>query len=127
MEAESKQFIFKLSLFSLIVTGIAIILFISILKPYYVQLFPLQLLVIGSFTAISHLQLLKAVEKNIQIFTSVFILSITLKLLVYFSFLVICLLIDRSNARAFVISFFALYVCFTTFEVIQLINVKKNK
>ncbi len=126
MEAEVKQFLVKFSIFSLAVIGIASILFISILKPYYVRAFPLQLLVIAAFTIFSHLRLLKTVAKNIQVFTNAYILSITIKLMVYFMFLLICLLIDSSNALSFVISFFILYIGYTIFEVVQLLNVKKN-
>lgn len=126
MEGEAKQFLRKFSVFSLVIIGTATILFISVLKPFYVKVFPLQLLIIGAFTFLTHLHLMKAAEKNIQVFTNTYILSITIKLLIYFSFLLICLLIDSSQALSFVVSFFALYICYTIFEVIQLINVKKR-
>jgi hypothetical protein len=126
MEADAKQFLIKFAFFSLAVIGTAAILFISVLKPYYVRTFPLQLIVISIFTIFTHLRLIKAVEKNIQVFTNTYILSITIKLLLYFMFLLVCLLIDSSNALAFVVSFFILYICYTVFEVIQLLNVKKR-
>jgi hypothetical protein len=126
MEADAKQFLMKFTIFSLAVIGTAIILFISVLKPYYVQTFPLQLIVISTFTIFTHLRLIKAVEKNIQVFTNTYILSITIKLMLYFMFLLVCLLIDSSNALSFVVSFFILYICYTVFEVIQLLNVKKR-
>jgi len=126
MKAETKQFLVKFSLFSLTIIGIASLLFISVLKPFYVKAFPLQLLIVGSFTCFTHLKLLKAFEKSIQVFTNIYILSITIKLLVYFLFLLVCLLIDSTNALAFVVTFFMLYLCYTTFEVFQLVNVRKN-
>jgi hypothetical protein len=126
MEAETKRFLIKFSIFSLIIIGIATILFISVLKPYYVKAFPLQVLLIGTFTVLSHLHLIKALGKSIQVFTNTFILSITLKLMLYFMFLLVCLLIDNTNALSFVVTFFALYICYTSFEVIQLLNVKKK-
>lgn len=126
MEADAKQFLMKFALFSLAVTVTAIVLFVSVLKPWYVRTFPLQLILISAFTFLTHMRLIKAVEKNIQVFTNTYILSITIKLLIYFMFLLVCLLIDSSNALAFVVSFFILYICYTIFEVIQLLNVKKR-
>jgi hypothetical protein len=41
----------------------------------------------------------------------------SIKLLLYLIFILICLLIDRSKAINFVVTFLVLYVCFTTFEV----------
>ena len=127
MESEAKRFLIRLSIFSMIIVGIATLLFLSVLRPFYVKTFPLQIFIIGTFTVISHLHLLKAVGKNIQVFTNIYILSITFKLLLYFMFLLICLLVDSSNALSFVVSFFVLYICFTIFEVVQLLNVKKKQ
>jgi hypothetical protein len=121
IETEIKQFIFKFIVFSLVLIGIAALLYLTIFKVYYVTSFPLQLLLIGSLTLYSHLRLIKACEQNIRRFTTVFMLSVTLKLMVYLLFLLICLLIDHSNALAFVLTFFTLYTCFTVFEVIQIL------
>jgi hypothetical protein len=126
MEAAAKQFLMKFLIFSLAVTGTATLLFISVLQPYYVKSFPLQLLVISTFTFFTHLRLIKATEKNIQVFTNTYILTITLKLLTYFMFLLVCLLIDSSEAISLVISFFVLYICYTVFEITQLLNIKKR-
>lgn len=126
IETEKKQFIRKFIIFSIIFTAIAIMLYMTVLKPFYVKTFPLQLLLIGSLTAFSHLRLIKACEQNIRRFTTVYMLSATLKLLTYLSFLLICLLIDHSNALAFVLTFFALYLCYTVFEVIHVLNFLKK-
>jgi hypothetical protein len=126
IETEKKQFIRKFIVFSLVLIAIAAILFSTILKAFYVRLFPLQLLLIGSLTLYSHLRLIKACEENIRRFSTVFMLSVTVKLMAYLSFLLICLLIDHSNALSFVLTFFVLYVCFTVFEVIQVLNFLKK-
>ena len=123
---EMKQFVRKFMIFSLILIVIAVILYLSALKSFYVKSFPLQIFLIGSLTLYSHLRLIKACEQNIRKFTTVFMLSVTLKLIVYLSFLLICLLIDHSNALSFVLTFFVLYVCYTVFEVIQVLNFLKK-
>ena len=123
---EMKHFVRKFMIFSLILIVIAVILYISALKTFYVKSFPLQIFMIGSLTLYSQLRLIKACEQNIRKFTTVFMLSVTLKLMVYLSFLLICLLIDHSNALSFVLTFFVLYVCYTVFEVIQVLNFLKK-
>jgi len=126
IETENKQFLRKFIIFSLVLIAIAAILFLTILKAFYVPLFPLQLLLIGSLTLYSHLRLIKACEQNIRRFSTVFMLSVTVKLMAYLSFLLICLLIDHSNALSFVLTFFVLYVCFTVLEVSQVLNFLKK-
>jgi len=126
IETERKQFIRKFLIFSIVLIAIAAILYLTILKLLYVKTFPFQLLLIGSLTAFSHLHLIKACEENLRRFTTVYMLFVTLKLMAYLSFMVICLLIDHSNALAFVLTFFALYICFTVFEVIQVLKFLKK-
>lgn len=126
IDTEKKQFLRKFIIFSLVLIAIAAILFATVLKALYVPLFPLQILLIGSLTLYSHLRLIKACEQNIRRFTTVFMLSVTLKLMAYLSFLLICLIIDHSNALSFVLTFFVLYVCYTVFEVTQVLNFLKK-
>jgi hypothetical protein len=126
IEKEIKLFIFRIIIFTIILTSISAILYLTFLKPFYIKSFPLQLLLIGSLTTYSHVRLMKAFEQNIRRFTSVFMLSVTLKLMVYLSFLLICLLIDHSNALAFVLTFLILYICYTIFEVTQALKFFKK-
>ena len=125
-KTEIKQFTSRFIIFSGVLIGIAALLYLTILKEYYVPSFPLQVLLIGSITLYSHLRLIKACEQNIRKFTTVYMLSVTLKLLTYLSFLLTCLLIDHSNALTFVLTFFALYLCYTVFEVIHVLNFLKK-
>jgi hypothetical protein len=126
MEKEINQFVRRFFVFSIILALIASTLYFTLLKSFYVKSFPLQILLIGSLTLFSHLKLIKACEQNIRRFTTVYMLSVTLKLLVYLSFLLICLLIDHSNALAFVLTFFFLYICYTIFEVTQALKYLKK-
>ena len=120
------HFVRKFVLFSVILIVISTILYLTLLKSFYVKSFPLQVLLIGSLTLFSHLRLIKACEQNIRRFTTVYMLSVTLKLMTYLSFLLISLLIDHSNTLVFVLTFFALYTSFTVFEVIQVLKFLKK-
>jgi hypothetical protein len=51
----------------------------------------------------------------------------SIKLFLYIIFILVCLLIDRSRAIDFVITFLILYVFFTIYEVIEISNfLRKN-
>jgi hypothetical protein len=126
IEKDIKLFILRILIFTIILVLISAILYLTFLKDFYVRSFPLQLLLIGSLTAYGHVRLMKACEQNIRRFTSVFMLSVILKLMIYLSYLLICLLIDPSDALAFVLTFFILYLCYTIFEVIQALKFLKK-
>ena len=123
---EIKVFIIKILTFSVILISISAILYLTFLKRFYVSSFPLQLLIIGSLTAYGHIRLIRACELNMRRFATVFMLSVTLKLIVYLSFLLICLLINHSNAITFVLTFFILYICYTVFEVMEALKLLKK-
>lgn len=125
-KTEKNQFVRKFIIFSLILIAIAAILYATVLRPFYVKSFPLQLLLIGSLTLFSHLRLIKACEQNVRRFTTVYMLSVTLKLMAYLAFMLISLLIDHSNALPFVLNFLALYLCYTVFEVNEVLKFLKK-
>jgi hypothetical protein len=111
------QFIIKLLIFSLLLSAIAAILFLTVMKKWYFPAFPIQLLLIAIVTGISHIWLLKYSEQNMRKFTTVFMALVSIRLLIYLSYLLVNLWIDRSNVIVFLLTFFLLYVCFTIFEV----------
>ena len=125
-EIEIKRFFIKILKFTIILLIIAVILYLTLLRQFYVKSFPVQILLIGLLTTFSHIRLIKARQQNIRRFTTVFMLSVTLKILIYLSFLLICLLIDRSDALAFVLTFFILYLCYSVFEVQQTLKFFKK-
>jgi hypothetical protein len=104
-----------------------LILFDTLLKAHYLKIYPLQLGLVALVTVLSHLKLMNAIQLNIRKFNTVFLSLMALKLFIYFTFILVCLLIDRSRAIEFVLSFMILYGCFTVFEVIEISNfLRKN-
>jgi uncharacterized ion transporter superfamily protein YfcC len=126
MKNPTYQFLFKLAIFSLLLSAIAAFLFSTIMQKWYFDAFPSQLILIAVVTGVSHLRLLKSAEKNMRQFTTVFMALVSIKLLIYLSYLLVNLWIDRSNAIAFSLTFFGLYVCYTIFEVNQVLVFLKN-
>lgn len=125
--SERRYFLKKALLLCLVVIGLSLLLYDSVLKGYYLKLFPLQLAVVAIVTVISHLRLMTAVQQNARRFSTTFLSVMSLKLFIYIVFILICLLTDRTDAVNFVLTFLVLYAIFTIFEVTEISNfLKKN-
>jgi L-asparagine transporter-like permease len=73
------------------------------------------------------LKLMNASERNPRKFSTTYLSIMSVRLLVYLVFILVCLLIERTNAVNFVVTFLVLYLAFTIFEVIEISNfLKKN-
>jgi hypothetical protein len=123
---EIRYFLRKALLFCLVLIGISLILFESLLKDYYLRVFPLQFTLVSLVTVFSHLRLMSAVHQNVRRFNTKFLSIMAVKLFVYLCFILVCLLIDRSQAVNFVLTFLILYMSFTIFEVYQISNFLKK-
>ncbi len=126
MSVVSRKFIIKICLFTLVVSAITAALFSTILKDFYLSAFPYQILLIATVTTIGHLWIIRASEQNTMKFTTAFMGSATLKLMVYLFFMLIYLWIDRSQVVPFVLTFMILYLIFTIFEVNEVLRFIKK-
>ena len=83
MSDASRKFVIKIGLFTLAIIIISAVLFLTILNKFYLAVFPIQLLLIAVVTTIGHLWVIRAADQNPMKFTTAFMASVTLKLLVY--------------------------------------------
>ena len=120
------KFIVKICLFALTIFAISSVLFYTVLDTIHLAVFPYQLLLIAAVTTIGHLWVIRAADQNTMKFTTAFMASVTLKLLIYLFFMLIYLWIDRSQVIPFVLSFMILYILFAIFEVTQILNFIKK-
>ncbi len=127
MKTERHFFLKKLLLFCLVLIGLSLILYDSILKDFYMKVYPLQFTLIALVTLLSHLKLMNAYQLNARRFSTTFLSVTAIKLFIYLMFMIIYLLIDRSKAVNFVLTFLVLYLCFTIFEVFEISNFLKKK
>lgn len=121
------KFYYKLAIFSTIVTLIAILLYNTVLKSYYVSQFPITLIVFILITGGIFYILWRDDKKEKGKFNQLFLMGTTVKILVLLTFLAIILIIDRKNAVPFLISFLVLYFLFTIFEVVSILSFVKSK
>ena len=124
---EERFFLKKALLFCLVLIGASLLIYDTLLKEYYLKFFPIQFGVVALITIFSHLKLMKASEGNSRKFSTAYFSLMSVRLMVYLGFILVCLIIDRSRAINFVVTFLALYLAFTIFEVIEISNfLKKN-
>lgn len=126
MNSERRVFFKKALLFCLVLIGLSLILFCSVLKDYYLKIYPLQFGLITLVTVFSHLKLLNAFQLNVRKFNTTFLAIMSIKLFIYLIFILICLLVDHTRAINFVVTFLILYLLFTIFEVLEISNFLKK-
>ena len=127
MNPVKRIFFKKVLLFCLVLIGLSLILFCSVLKDYYLKIYPLQFGLITLVTVFSHLKLVDAFQLNARKFNTTFLAIMSIKLFIYLIFILVCLLIDHTRAIDFVVTFLILYLLFTIFEVFEISNfLKKN-
>ncbi len=127
MITPSGKFLLKISVFTLIIIVISVALFSTILKTYYFKAFVIQVMLITVVTTVGHLLVAKAVKKNIRKFTTAYMASVTLKLVVYLIYLLLSLLIDHTGVVQFVLTFLVLYLFYTIFEVVEVLRFLKKQ
>ena len=121
-----RLFFRKLTIFTMIVAILSALIFylipekyISPTHPYMILFFYLASLAIYSFLS-------KSIGKRPAIFLNNFLLVTVLKLFILIAFLFFYIYFNRNDAIPFVISFFVLYVAYTSFEVIEIMHLLKT-
>lgn len=118
-------FIRNIVIASLAIAGLGLLTYFYV-PDYYTPAFPfLVIFFITSGLIIFHL-MAGAVEKRPALFVNIFMLTTTLKLLVYMSVMLIYGLLNRDDAKPFIISFFILYVVYTIIEVIAMLKLNQS-
>lgn len=117
-----KKIFIRIFLFSCVILIIAYSLFFTLLKPFYLQVFPFLILFFIISTLSIHAILLKTGSGRPARFSAFFMGSITLKLFLYSIFMIIYILADKENAVVFLITFFILYLFYTVFETYTLLK-----
>jgi len=121
-----KGFLRKILIFSIIILIIAIILFTTILKEYYMPIYLYSLLFCFAITGLFHFILVNVYNKKPTKFANNYLLLTTIKMLVYLIFVSTYLIFVKINVFWFVIVFLILYLLFAVFEVIAVLSMLKR-
>ena len=115
-----KLFIKKSTILTLVVLIIGGVLYSTVLRSYYIHALPFLLLFFYVFTNLVHGYLLKVAEKPGARFTSQYMAGSFIKMFFYIIVAVVYVIVDRENAKIFIVNFLLLYLLFTAFEVTEL-------
>ena len=126
MKKKYQKFILRLTILSLVL-GILVYLLNHFLPagiippamPYLIILFYL-------ITAIVHYILLRITAMNPRKFVGYFMLATTLKLMSYLVVIVVYVFNVKEGILPFILSFFALYIVYTVYEVITILAQTKE-
>jgi hypothetical protein len=77
-------------------------------------------------TNLVHAYLLRIAGKSASKFTSQYMAASFLKMFLYLAFAIVVIMIDRANAKIFIVNFVLLYLLFTVFEVYEYSKVVKQ-
>ena len=122
-----KKFLKKIILFFVIITLIAAVLFLSVLKEYYMPIYLYSLIFCFAVTVLFHYILLKSLDERINRFSNKYMLLTVAKLFLYLLFVVIYLYFVKIHIMWFVFVFLILYALFSVFEVLTILSVLKRK
>jgi predicted neutral ceramidase superfamily lipid hydrolase len=126
MAKTMKKITIQLIIFTIIVAILSAALFLTLLKEYYFQIFPLSVIIFFALTLLFFFLIVKRGENNPNKFVRMFLLSMTIKIFTLLIYLTGYLLYDRSEAVPFLISFLVLYLIFTIFEVFSAVRISKT-
>lgn len=116
-----KKFILWEMVLTISIGIIALFLFQTICKIYYLPVFWILLGVISLLTGVLHYTNIQVSEKNTSKFTSGFLTVTGIKMMIYLILITLYVLLKPQNATVFLISFLILYFLYTAFEVVQIV------
>ncbi|MBT3242766.1 MAG: hypothetical protein HN352_06420 [Bacteroidetes bacterium] len=120
-------YLLRLSGLTMALAIIGAALFLTVLKPWYLQVFPWMLGFMSLITLTEHYILSKSLAGRPNRFTQVFMGASALKLLLILLVMVVYLLLRKETVLPFVAGIFVLYFAFTWFEVRILLKQVQGK
>ena len=120
-------FLKKLLLFTVLIALAGYFFTFLVPENYITPTLPLLFVFFFAATLVVHYILLKVSEKKTPGFINLFMLVTFSKLIFFLTIILVYALIYRNDAVQFIVAFFILYVCFTTFEVTLSLSHSKIK
>lgn len=127
MNIRMKSFLKKSSFLTIIVLAIGTIAYSTVFKQYFLMVLPAVLLFFYIVTNLVHAYLLKIAEKSGNRFTSQYMATSFTKMFFYLAVAIVYVIINKEDARIFLINFLLLYAVYTTLEVVEFSSVVRQK
>ena len=121
------SFMKRLFVFTAII-GLLSFLSSMVLPSDYVSIaMPYLLLFFFAITSGSHYLVLNAIKQRTSRFINYFMISIFVKLVFYSILIALYAMVNKEDVIPFIIVFFIYYLCFTIFELIEILKATKPK
>ncbi len=127
MKLPHPEFFRKLLIFSAFITVPATAITFLLPGSFITPTLPFQFLFFIIVTFLSYHLISGSSEKKFIRFLNVYMIITIVKLFFFIAILVAYILLNRPDAVPFVLSFFILYLCYTIFEVIQIVSLSRMK
>jgi hypothetical protein len=124
--SSSLLFLKKLLIYSAILGIFSFLAWFIFPQKYFSPALPFIFIFFIAITFLEYYFLVRSSKNKIVRFINTYLLITTLKLLLFIAILVIYILLYKKDAVPFGLSFFVLYLFYTIFEVVSLINFSKN-
>lgn len=122
MKSNFFKFIKGLTLYTFLILILGAILFLTVLKKYFLLILPFVLLFYYISTLVLHKFMLQISQKDISSFSFKFMILSLIKMFIYIIFGVLYIVIDEENAVIFLIVYLILYVAYAIYEVRSVMN-----
>jgi hypothetical protein len=121
-----KPFVTKLTIITAVLALLSFIVFSFTSEKWTTNVWPFVLLFFFVSNGFLFWLFLRTHQKKLSKFANFFMLSTSLKLLVYLAIIIVYLIFNREDAPPFLLSFFIYYIAYTSFEVKSLIKTQKQ-
>jgi len=122
-----KQFLIKSTILTILVFLLGAIFYSTVLRSFYLPVLPFAVVFFYFVTNLVHAYLLKVAGKSSARFTSQYMAVSFFKMFFYLAVAIGYVIMNRENAKPFMIVFLLLYVIYTVFEVVEFLKVVKQK
>jgi len=122
-----KSFVIKSSVLTFIVIILGAVVYSTVLKPFYLAILPLAVVLFYIGTNLVHAYLLKISVSSGTRFTSHYMAASFTKMFFYLAVAIVYAFINKEEARIFLVNFLLLYIVYTIFEVVEFSKVVRQK
>lgn len=121
-----KNIIRNTVIFSVLLLLAGILLFSTVLKPWFLPVYLFLFVLFISVTIAYSAILVRAAERKPGKFISFFMGATAVKFFLYFSVMVVYILLDREHAIPFLLTFLLLYFGYTALAIVQTLKAIQN-
>jgi multisubunit Na+/H+ antiporter MnhG subunit len=117
-----KSFLVKSTILTVIVLILGAILYSTVFNQFYRSILPIVLAFFYILTNLVHAYLLNIAGKSGSRFTARYMAISFLKMFFYLAVVIVFVIINKEDAKIFLVNFLLLYVFYTIFEVYEISN-----